>query len=155
MPIRMALYGLICLTTLAFAGPARAAADGPYPIWWSDKLGLESLERVEERLEGPFWKVGEGYTVYKGRGDARTETTVDARNMRRRLFEEGCYAEAPQRYFEVYLWAMCDTLEKLGRVRAAQRSFARNFDFDRNTMNVLPAIMGYSLQSTDYASRRN
>ena len=51
MPIRMALYGVICLTALAFAAPVRAAADGPYPVWWSDKLRLESLERIGARLD--------------------------------------------------------------------------------------------------------
>ncbi len=133
---------LAFLALLGLAGPVLAAEDGPYPIWWSPKLGLESLERVEARLEGPFWGAGESYTVYKGVGDGRSETTVDTCNMRRRLFEEGYYAQAPQRYFEVYLWAMCDALEKLGTAQPAQRSFVRNFVFDRNAMNILPAIVG-------------
>ena len=133
---------LAFLALLGLAGPVLAAEDGPSPIWWSPKLGLESLERVEARLEGPFWGTGESYTVYKGVGDGRSETTVDTCNMRRRLFEEGYYAQAPQRYFEVYLWAMCDALEKLGTAQPAQRSFVRNFVFDRNAMNVLPAIVG-------------
>ena len=141
MPIRMALSGLICLTALAFAGPVTATAEGPYPIWWSEKLRLASLEQIETRLEEPFWDNG-GYTVFKGRGDTRTETTVDACNMRRRLFEEGYEAGASQRYFEVYLWAMCDALEKLATAKPADRSFVRNFVFDRNTFDLLPAIVG-------------
>ena len=141
MPIRRALYGVIYLTALAFTGPVPAAADDPYPIWWSDKLRLEGLEQIEARLEAPFWDNG-GYTVYKGRGDARTETTVDACNMRRRLFEEGYSAEAPERYFEVYLWAMCDALEKLATAKPAARSHVRNFVFDRNALDLLPAMVG-------------
>ncbi len=136
------VLALAFLAILGLAGPALAAEDGPYPVWWSDKLRLESLEQVEARLEGPFWGSGESYTVYKGVGDGRSETTVDTCNMRRDLFEEGYYAEAPQRYFEVYLWAMCDALEKLRTAQPAQRSFVRNFVFDRNAMNVLPAIVG-------------
>ena len=141
MPIRMALYGLICLTALAFAAPGRAAEDGPYPVWWSEKLRLESLERIGARLEGPFWDNG-GYSVSKGRGEARTETTVDNCNTRRRLSEEGYSAEAPEQYFEVYLWAMCDALEKLMTAKPADRSFVRNFVFDRNALDLLPAIVG-------------
>ena len=141
MPIRMALYGVICLTALAFAGSGRAAEDGPYPVWWSEKLRLESLERIGARLEEPFWDNG-GYTVSKGRGDARTETSVDACNMRKRLFEEGYYAGASQRYFAVYLWAVCDALEKLAIAKPADRSFVRNFVFDRNAFDLLPAIVG-------------
>ncbi len=132
---------LVVAISLSLIGAASAAEEGPYPVWWSPKLGLESLERVEARLEGPFWGAGESYTVYKGVGDGRSETTVDTCNMRRGLFEEGYYAEAPQRYFEVYLWAMCDALEKLGTAQPAQRSFVRNFVFDRNAMNVLPAFI--------------
>ncbi len=141
MKICPGLRALAFLATLGPVGPVLAAEDGPYPIWWSDKLRLESLEQVEARLEGPFWESGESYTVYKGVGDGRSETTVDTCNMRRDLFEEGYYAEAPQQYFEVYLWAMCDALETLGTARPAQRSFVRNFVFDRNAMNVLPAFI--------------
>ena len=143
MPIRMALYGAIHLIALAFAGPVRAAEDGPYPVWWSEKLRLESLERIEARLEGPFWDNG-GYTVSKGRGAERTETTVDTCNTRRRLFEEGYSAEAPEQYFEVYLWAMCDALEKLMTATPADRSFVRNFIFDRNAFDLLPAFISGS-----------
>ncbi len=146
------VLALAFLAILGLAGPALAAEDGPYPVWWSDKLRLESLEQVEARLEGPFWGSGESYTVYKGVGDGRSETTVDTCNMRRDLFEEGYYAEAPQQYFEVYLWAMCDALEKLGTAQPAQRSFVRNFVFDRNAMNVLPAIVGWS-ESCDFMCR--
>ena len=142
MKIWPSLMALAFLAMLGPAGPVLAAEDGPYPVWWSGELELESLDRVEARLEGPFWGSGESYTVYKGVGDERSETTVDTCDVRRRLFEEGYYAQAPQRYFEVYLWAMCDALEKLRTARPAQRSFVRNFVFDRNAMNVLPAIVG-------------
>ena len=136
------VLALAFLATLGLAGPVLATEDGPFPVWWSDKLRLESLDQVDARLEGPFWGSGESYIVYKGVGEERTKTTVDTCNVRRRLFEEGYYAEAPQRYFEVYLWAMCDALEKLRTARPAQRSFVRSFVFDRNAMNVLPAIVG-------------
>jgi len=126
---------------LLLVGAASAAESDPYPIWWSEKLRLESLERIEARLEEPFWDNG-GYTVSKGRGDARTETTVDNCNTRRHLFEEGYSAEAPERYFEVYLWAMCDALDKLMTAKPADRSFVRNFVFDRNALDLLPAIVG-------------
>ncbi len=139
-PWALVVASLVAALHLRLIGAVSAAEEGPYPIWWSDKLRLESLDQVGERLEGSFWKVGQSYTVYKGVGDGRMETTVDTCNMRRDLFEEGYYAEAPQQYFEVYLWAMCDALEKLGTARPAQRSFVRSFVFDRNAMNVLPAI---------------
>ena len=55
MPIRMVLYGAICLSGLAFADTGRAAEEGPYPIWWSDKLELASLDQVEARLRRDLW----------------------------------------------------------------------------------------------------
>ena len=140
-PWALVVASLLAAIGFSLISAVSVAEEGPYPIWLSPKLRLESLERVEARLEGPFWDNG-SYTVYKGVGDERTETTVDTCNMRRRLFEEGYYAEAPQRYFEVYLWAVCDALEKLRTARPAKRSFVRNFVFDRNAMNVLPAIVG-------------
>ncbi len=143
---KRATWGLISATLVAAIGfslisAASAAEEGPYPIWWSDKLRLESLDQVDARLERPLWDNG-GYTVYKGVGNERTETTVDACNMRRRLFEEGYYAGASQRYFAVYLWAMCDALEKLATAKPAARSYVRNFVFDRNVFDLLPAIVG-------------
>ena len=134
---------LLAAVLLTLSAPAQAhETTAPYPVWWSDKLRLESLEQVEARLEGPFWESGESYPVYKGTGDERMEATVDTCNMRRGLFEEGYFAEAPQQYSEVYLWAMCDALEKLATVRPAQQSFVRNFVFDRNAMDLLPGIVG-------------
>ena len=141
MNIYQGLMAFAFLALLGLASPVRAAEDGPYPVWWSDKLRLESLDRIDARLERPFWDNG-GYTVYKGVGNERTETTVDACNMRRRLFEEGYYAGASQRYFAVYLWAMCDALEKLATAKPAARSYVRNFVFDRNAFDLLPAIVG-------------
>ena len=132
---------LVLFAALVFAFPVSAAEDGPYPVWWSDKLRLESLEQIEARLEEPFWDNG-GYSVYKGPADARMEMTVDTCNMRRRLFEEGYYAGASQRYFAVYLWAMCDALEKLATAKPAARSYVRNFVFDRNALDLLPAMVG-------------
>ena len=68
---KRATWALISATFVAaisfsLISAASAAEEGPYPIWWSDKLRLESLARVEARLEGPFWGSGESYTVYKG-----------------------------------------------------------------------------------------
>jgi hypothetical protein len=138
-----ALISATLVTAISFSliGAVSAAEVGPYPIWWSDKLRLESLEQIEARLEAPFWDNG-GYSVYKGPADVRTETTVDTCNMRRRLFEEGYYAGASQRYFAVYLWAMCDALEKLATAKPADRSFVRDFVFDRNALDLLPAMVG-------------
>ncbi len=90
-PWALVVASLVAALHLSLIGAVSAAEEGPYPIWLSPKLGLESLERVEARLEGPFWDNG-SYTVYKGVGDERVETTVDTCDVRRRLFEEGYYA---------------------------------------------------------------
>lgn len=133
---------LLAAAHLLPSGVISAAEPEPYPVWWSPKLGLESLAKIDARLDGPFWKNGKGYTVYKGVGEDRTEATVDTCNMRHMLYEEGYYAEAPEQYFEVYLWSMCDALEKLRTAKPATASFVRNFVFARNAMDVLPAIVG-------------
>ena len=92
MPIRMVLYGAICLSGLAFADTGRAAEEGPYPIWWSDKLELASLDQVEARLRRDLWlDFPEGLKLYKAQDSGHV--TAQARNCNSlgKLTEAGYY----------------------------------------------------------------
>ena len=150
MTAKLRVISLVCLAWLG--RPSAAAEPAPYPVWWSPKLELESLDEIDARLDGPFWRDGDGYAVYKGVGDDRIESTINACGMRHVLFEEGYHAEAPERYFEVYLWSMCDALEKLKRAKPARKSFVRSFKFDGYAMDYLPPLVGYP-PSCDFLCR--
>jgi hypothetical protein len=49
-------------------GLSGAAVDesGPYPIWWSPALKLESIDQLEVRLQRPLWpdRPDSGFTVF-------------------------------------------------------------------------------------------
>ena len=45
----LALVMALCQTS-----PAAAQEGGPYPIWWSERLGLTSLDDIDAELDKPF-----------------------------------------------------------------------------------------------------
>ena len=52
------LRKLWCLTlacTLALGLSGASAEDGPYPVWWSPTLELDSLDQIDARLAREIW----------------------------------------------------------------------------------------------------
>ena len=65
--IRTMRLVILVLVGLALGLPAAAAEgeSGPYPIWWSPSLELDSLDRIDARLQRPLWpdRPDSGFTV--------------------------------------------------------------------------------------------
>ena len=143
MPIRMALFGLICLTTLAFAGPVLAAADGPYPVWWSAELELDSLDQVEARLRRDLWPdFPEGLKLYKAQGAGHV--TAQARNCNSliRLSEEGYYGGNSSNIgVQNYQRSICRAIALLGQAKPAFTSHLRDFVLNEEAVRYLPALV--------------
>ena len=62
----MAISLVLVFASLTWLGqPVTAAEPAPYPVWWSHKLELKSIEGVEERLQRDLWPdFPEGLDLY-------------------------------------------------------------------------------------------
>ncbi len=143
MPIRMALYGLICLAAFAFADPVLAAADGPYPVWWSAELELDSLDHVEARLRRDLWPdFPEGMKLYKAQGAGHV--TVQARNGNslRKLSQEGYYgSNSSDIGVQNYHLSVCRAIALLGQAQPAHTSHLRDFMLNTEAVRYLPPLV--------------
>jgi hypothetical protein len=122
-------------------GPAVAADEGPYPIWWSPVLELESLDLVDRRLDRRLWKDWDaGFELYgltKGR-----RLTADANNCRelKMLTAIGFEGRGSNDLaIQSGLLAKCRAIEVLGRAQPARRSFVRDFVLDADALYSMPA----------------
>ena len=126
---------------MAWRGPAVAADEGPYPIWWSPVLELDSLDGVEQRLDRRLWKDNELGHEMEGQVDGR-RLSAYANNCRalKKLHAEGFYFVTGGGY-KLQLWhlAQCRAIELLGQARPARRSFVRDFVLDADALNSMPA----------------
>ena len=133
----------VLFAALAFAAPVRAAEDGPYPVWWSDELELESLNQVEARLRRPLWPdFREGLKLYKGQGAGRM--TAQARNCESliRLSEDGYYGGgSPDIFVQHYQLSVCRAVDLLNQAKLARVSYLRDFVLNEDAVNYLPAMV--------------
>ncbi len=155
MLIRAARLALTFLAMLVLAGPARAHETTPlYPIWWSDELELESLDRVEARLRRDLWlDIPEGLKLYKRQGDGHV--TAQAQNCESliRLSEEGYYGGgSPDIFVQHYLLSVCQAVALLGQAKPARVSYLRDFVLNKDAVNYLPAMVNI-YPSCDFVCR--
>ncbi len=134
---------LVFFAALTFAVPARAAADGYYPVWWSAELELGSLEQVEARLRRDLWlDFPEGLKLYKAQGDGHV--TVQARNCNSliRLSEQGYYGGGSSDIFvQHYHLSVCRAIALLGQAKPARTSHLRDFVLNVGAVRYLPALV--------------
>jgi hypothetical protein len=127
----------------AFAAPARAAADGPYPVWWSAELELDSLDRVEARLRRDLWlDFPEGLKLYKAQGTSHV--TVQARNCHslKKLSEDGYYGgNSSDIGVQHYHLSVCRAIALLGQAKPATISHLRDFVLNEEVVRYLPALV--------------
>ena len=159
MPIRMALYGVIHLIALAFAGPVRGAEDGPYPVWWSAALELDSLDQVEARLRRALWPdFPEGMKLYVGGGpDGQQATARDCASLIE-LSETGYQGLGnPNIKVQLLNLAYCRAIALLGRAKPARVSHLRDFVMNAAALDHLPALVNLyaSCEFTCYAVEAN
>ncbi len=137
------VLALAFLAALGLAGPLFAAEDGFYPVWWSGKLELESLDQVDQRLRRDLWPdIPEGLKLYKKQGDGHV--TAQARNCESliRLSEEGYYGGgSPDIYVQYYQLSVCQAVALLGQAKPARVSYLRDFVPNKDAVNYLPAMV--------------
>jgi hypothetical protein len=143
MPIRMALYGVICLTALTFAGPVVAAENGPYPVWWSAELELDSLDQIEARLRRALsLDYSGGFLLLKGApGNYETVAARSCESLLR-LTDEGHSAiTTNDLHAQNLLLSECQAIAMLGRAKPARVSHLRDFVMSAGAPDYLPPLV--------------
>ena len=133
-PRVLAAAAMAALTLVSLA-PAAADEGERYPIWWSPRLQLESLDKIDERLSAPLWPLVDGVEVFKGRfkgdGSARKKAIVNNCVSLFRLRKEGYDAgSSSDRRFLNDQRGLCRAVIAFGRARPAKASHIRDFVFD-------------------------
>ena len=146
----------IALAVVAIVVPAivAAAEDGPYPVWWSPALELDSLDAIDARLEREIWKGDtEGMRLIKSDGDTLTEVrAINCRDLERLTKEEYSGAGSHGRSVQQYHLSQCKAIELLKSAVPASRSFIGEFTYDLESVNYLPAMVDLS-PSCDFICR--
>ncbi len=145
MSVARAIAAVAALTLVSLA-PAAADEGEKYPIWWSPRLQLESLDKIDERLNAPLWPPEDAMEVFKDRleGDGSVPKKAIVNNCLSlfRLIEEGY---EPRYYIEfkrlMYVRALCRAAIAFRRARPAKASHIRDFVFDADAVNRLPAMV--------------
>ena len=141
--IHPGLRALAFLAMLGPAGPALAAEEGPYPVWWSGELELESLDRVEERLRRDLWPDDPGgFPLFKGApGNYETVAAHSCESLFR-LTDEGYSAiTTNDLHAQNLLLSECRAIALLGRAKPARVSHLRDFVMNAAALDHLPALL--------------
>ncbi len=131
---------LMAIALSPLAGMSLAADEEPYPIWWSPKLELESLEKVDQRLERSFWPDDEGFVMKKWDVD-RYSAKDPAPNCPALLdLAEQGYQGTPFK-LHMALMAECEALRYLKNARPAKRSYLAGFMLNHEAFEFLPHMV--------------
>jgi hypothetical protein len=125
------------------AGPALAAEEGPYPVWWSGELELESLDRVDQRLRRDLWPGDPGgFPLFKGApGNYETVAAHSCESLFR-LTDEGYSAiTTNDLHAQNLLLSECRAIALLGRAKPARVSHLRDFVMNAAALDHLPALL--------------
>ena len=134
--------GAAAALMLGAAGGALPTEEGTYPIWWSPSLELDSLDKIDERLERKLWPHGDGIDVYKEEYDTREEKIADTCLSAIDLRQQGYYGRGNNNHkLLLYHLAKCRAIEMLKKARPAKKSHVRNFVLDRTAVDYLPAMV--------------
>lgn len=122
---------------------ASAAETEQYPIWWSPTLELESLDKIDERLDRPFWPHEDGLRIYKEvEGNYWKKVIATDCVELLGLSADGFYAlENWDLYLQLFHAARCRAIHLLGAARPVERSYMRDFALTPETVEYLPAMI--------------
>jgi hypothetical protein len=139
----ISIIAAVTALLLAVSGPAAAAAEGPYPVWWSPALELDSLDAIDARLGRELWTYyPEGMPLIKSDGDTLTEVQAVNCIDLERFVEEGYEGRGSHGFWlRQYQQAVCSAIALLKQAAPARESFLRDFRLDVETVNYLPAIV--------------
>ncbi len=143
------------VAALGLGGAALAAEDGPYPVWWSPSLELDSLDVIEERLARKLWPDGDGIEVYEGGRKSGEIKVADTCASTIQLSDAGYWA-LPWHDYKVHLFqlARCRAIQMLERAAPARKSFVRDFITDREAVDYLSAMVRVPM-SCDWLCRQH
>ncbi len=137
------LWCLALTCTLALGLSGASAEDGPYPVWWSPTLELDSLDQIDARLAREIWPGDpEGLPLAKYEGETRTEVSASNCIDLERWVGEG-YSGIGSNGFglQLYNQAFCRAIEMMRRAEPAEHSFLRDFWLNEDSIHVLPALV--------------
>ena len=146
---------ILVFVGLALGLPAAAADEesGPYPIWWSPSLELDSLDQIEARLQRSLWPdhPDSGFTVTvavdNGEREDFARSCADMLRIEREIEHEYELWLSP---WDQYSWryhaARCRALEHLKQAAPARESFVRDFVLNPVALDVLPAMIDQGFQ---------
>ncbi len=130
-------------------GLQRATAAEEFPVWWSPKLEVESLDKIDERLSRKF-PVGGQIEARRERNGVEETALMDSCATTMRLADAGF--EATKYSLQRAILAECQAIELLAKMRPATQSFVHDFVLDETAHNYLPAMLDLS-SSCDRACR--
>lgn len=136
---RKRIVWIILLFMIGLGGGLRhATAAEEFPVWWTPKLEVESLDKIDERLSREF-PVGGQIEARRLRDGVEETALMDSCATMRRLADAGF--EATQYSLQRAILAECQAIELLAKMRPATQSFVSNFVFDETAHNFLPAML--------------
>ncbi len=149
------LWCLALTCTLALGLSGASAEDGPYPVWWSPTLELDSLDQIDARLAREIWPGDpEGLPLAKYEGETRTEVSAFNCIELERWVGEGYHGIGTNGFgLQLYNQALCRAIEMLKQAAPARRSYLREFVLDETAVAYLPA-MAFRMPSCDYQCRQ-
>jgi hypothetical protein len=155
----ISIIAAVTALLLAVSGPS-TAEDGPFPVWWSPALELDSLDQIDARLEREIWPGDpEGLPLYKYEGDsydsdARVEAWADSCNALMSLTADGYEGLGnPGRKLELFNLAYCRAIAMLKQAVPAENSYLREFVLNEGSVDYLPAMV-FDAAGCDYLCRQ-
>ncbi|MFQ5783611.1 MAG: hypothetical protein ACE5H8_02155 [Alphaproteobacteria bacterium] len=132
----------LCALSLNSVAARAQAKSPPYPVWWSPSLELESLDRIDERLEQEIWPGREGFRIHLGLGSQReTRVAKSCADIRRFEREATGAIDSPDIYLWPTVYRECVPIERLREAKPARTSHVRNFVLDAGALDYLPAMV--------------
>ena len=141
----------ILAVALSIWGAARPAAAEEFPLWWSPKLDVESLDKVDERLSRKFHIHGQ-LEAERERDGVRETALMDSCATTKRLADAGF--EGTPYVFQVAILAECRAIELLADIRPAERSFVHDFVLDETAIPFLPIMFNAFSQCATLRDQR-
>jgi len=136
------LAAAVAALAQASAATVRAAEDGPYPIWWSPALELESLDDIDARLDRELWPGRNGLLVFKEDGTELVWTFLTTCAATIELTAQGYYATySNAQELQWKILSECRAIEMLKHALPAKQSYVRDFHLEYKTMSYLPGLL--------------
>ena len=129
----------ILLAAIPLWNAARTAAAEEFPVWWSPRLEVESLDKIDARLSRKFHIHGRVEADRKHNG-VRETAVMDSCTTTRRLSDAGFQGLGPTSGLQLAILAKCQAIELLADIRPAERSFVQNFVLDETAIPFLPIM---------------